>query len=87
MPWLSLHAADDPVISAEPIREVAARLSAQLPHALFVLTQRGGHLGYIGGGATTWQHAPSWADETVAAFLEHCRTHHPGCTPPPRSRL
>ena len=80
MPWLCVHARDDPVINAEPVVELAARMSSRNPQALFLITRRGGHLGYAGGGATTWQGVPSWADEVVGTFLDYCRQHHPGCS-------
>lgn len=63
IPTLLLHAADDPFLPAPhfPHAQVAAN-----PDLTAVLTERGGHVGFIEG--RPW--APSfWAEATAAAFL------------------
>ena len=80
VPWLCVHARDDPVIHVEPVLAAARALRAtEGTQAVFVVTPRGGHLGFAGGSATSWQDEPSWADELAAAFLAH----HAGAKPAP----
>ena len=89
VPWLCVHARDDPVINVEPVLAVAEAMRALDAPALFVVTPRGGHLGYAGGSATSWQDEPSWADELAASFIHHWgrHGHAGGKPPPPLSRL
>ena len=83
VPWLCVHARDDPVINVEPVLAVAQAVCALNAPALFVVTPRGGHLGYAGGLATSWQDEPSWADELAATFIHHWRRSDSGRKPPP----
>jgi hypothetical protein len=63
IPTLLLHAADDPFLPAAHFPH--ARVAAN-PDLTAVLTERGGHVGFIEG--PPW--APSfWAEETAAAFI------------------
>ena len=89
VPWLCVHARDDPVINVEPVLAVAEAMRALDAPALFVVTPRGGHLGYAGGSATSWQDEPSWADELAASFIRHweAHSHARAKPPPPLSRL
>ena len=86
VPWLCVHARDDPVISAAPVAALAARLSAAKPEWLFALTRTGGHLGYAGGGATSWPSVPSWADEMAAQRYGWVRTMSKALGEPPKLR-
>ncbi|HSJ15714.1 MAG TPA: hydrolase [Longimicrobiales bacterium] len=63
IPTLLLHAADDPFLPAAafPAREIAAN-----PYLRALLTERGGHVGFIEG--SVW--APRfWAEQHAAGFL------------------
>lgn len=63
VPTLLLHAADDPFLPARCFPRDAAR---QNPYVEAVVTERGGHVGFIAG--TPW--APTfWAEREAARFL------------------
>jgi predicted alpha/beta-fold hydrolase len=63
VPTLLLHAADDPFL---PASHFPRRAAAANPLLQPVLTQRGGHVGFVGG----WPWRPRfWAEAQVAGFL------------------
>jgi predicted alpha/beta-fold hydrolase len=66
IPTLVLHAADDPLIPAEPFRDPAL---ADNPNVLLVLTERGGHVGFIAAASPVEDRR--WAENRVVEF---CRT-------------
>jgi hypothetical protein len=63
VPTLLIHAADDPFL---PAHAVPRREAAENPRIEALLTDRGGHVGFVAG--TPW--APVfWAEQTAADFL------------------
>jgi predicted alpha/beta-fold hydrolase len=65
-PTLLLHALNDPFLpsSAIPLARIAGN-----PNLTLVLTERGGHVGFV-EGAAPWK-AMFWAERAAASFLSH----------------
>lgn len=63
VPTLVVHSRDDPFLPKEAI---PADALAANPHITPTLTERGGHVGFLGG--TPWQ-PTFWAEEAAAEFL------------------
>ena len=59
-PTLIVHAADDPLVSVEPVIRVRAR---GLPNVRVVVTEHGGHVGFYGGVPSHGDATPFWAEE------------------------
>ena len=69
-PTLILHAADDPLVSVEPILRVQRR---RLPGIRVVVTERGGHVGFYGRAPAPGDETRFWAEERaidLAASVE-----------------
>ncbi len=62
-PTLLLHSLDDPFLPATALPEAAMR---QNPHLTAIITNRGGHVGFLEGNPLRPRF---WADETGADFL------------------
>jgi predicted alpha/beta-fold hydrolase len=63
LPTLIIHAADDPIIPAEPFRDPSI---AGNPEVLLVLTERGGHVGFIADASEGEDR--HWAENRVVEF-------------------
>ena len=63
VPTLIIHAADDPIIPSEPLRDPSI---AGNPEVLLVLTARGGHVGFV-ADATEGEDR-YWAENRVVEF-------------------
>jgi predicted alpha/beta-fold hydrolase len=63
IPTLILHAADDPLIPAGPFRDPSI---AANPNVLLVLTERGGHVGFI--AREGYNEDRRWAENRVVEF-------------------
>jgi predicted alpha/beta-fold hydrolase len=63
VPTLIIHAADDPIIPSEPLRDPSI---ADNPNVLLVLTARGGHVGFV-ADATVGEDR-YWAENRVVEF-------------------
>ncbi|MDQ3745241.1 MAG: alpha/beta fold hydrolase [Acidobacteriota bacterium] len=72
IPTLILHAADDPLIPAEPFRDPS--ISAN-PNVLLILTERGGHVGFIAAAST--HEDRRWAENRVVEFCRRLRGQRP----------
>jgi uncharacterized protein len=59
-PTLVLHAADDPLVSVEPIVRVQRR---RLPQVRVVVTEAGGHVGFYGRAPAPGDDTRFWAEE------------------------
>lgn len=68
IPALILHASDDPLIPAAPFRDPAL---AANPNVLLVLTERGGHVGFIAGASPGEDRR--WAENRVVEFCRLVR--------------
>lgn len=66
VPTLLLHSLDDPFLPAHAVPQDAV---ARNPMLTGVFTQRGGHVGFIGGGHPL--RPRPWAEEEAARFLAH----------------
>src|SRR5437588_695854 len=66
VPTLILHAADDPIIPSEPLRDPSI---ADNPNVLLVVTARGGHVGFVADA--TDDEDRYWAENRVVEF---CRS-------------
>jgi predicted alpha/beta-fold hydrolase len=64
-PTLCVSAEDDPFVPAESVRRARAAASAAVE---FVMTRRGGHVGWV-SGPTPWR-ARYWAEEIVVKWLQ-----------------
>jgi len=62
-PTLIIHASDDPIIPAEPFRDPSI---AGNPEVLLVLTEHGGHVGFIAGESDGEDR--HWAENRVVEF-------------------
>ncbi|MEO7093417.1 MAG: alpha/beta fold hydrolase, partial [Polyangiales bacterium] len=72
-PTLILHAADDPLVSVEPVQRVQRR---RLPGVRVVVTERGGHVGFYGRAPAAGDDTRFWAEERaidLAAALERAQ--------------
>jgi predicted alpha/beta-fold hydrolase len=63
LPTLIIHAADDPIIPSEPFRDPSI---AANPEVLLILTERGGHVGFIAGEGRG--EGRRWAENRVVEF-------------------
>ena len=63
---LLIHAIDDPFL---PKRDLPLEKIEKLPHLKLVLTQDGGHLGFISGAIPF--HPDKWLESTLLGFFEH----------------
>jgi predicted alpha/beta-fold hydrolase len=72
VPTLCIHARDDPMIRVAQLPVAEVRRNKRL---LLVLTERGGHLGYVAGGGSGPPGSegvrPTWADELCHHFFAH----------------
>ena len=64
IPAIIVAAADDPVVTIEPLAELA-RKGAHPSHLQLELTSGGGHLGYVGRGKSML----NWAEQRVVEWL------------------
>ena len=75
-PTLVLHAADDPLVSVEPVLRVQRR---RLPRVRVVVTDRGGHVGFYGRAPAPGDDTRFWAEERaidLAASIERVARDH-----------
>jgi predicted alpha/beta-fold hydrolase len=64
IPAIIVAAADDPVVTIEPLAELA-RKGTHPSHLQLELTSGGGHLGYVGRGKSML----NWAEQRVVEWL------------------
>jgi predicted alpha/beta-fold hydrolase len=69
IPLLCISARDDPVVNPTII---PVDMPAQNPNVAVVVTERGGHLGFLEGW---WPTGMNWSDRLVVRFLQICITH------------